>query len=93
MSVNNNLQVDPTQVSVDTNLCMNATPDVSSGIKIILNDLFIHKSSVHFVENNALLDVINIVPQNASQRPNQPSDQSLAESVSQQSRRSDDDQN
>ena len=41
VSVDTNLDVDPTRVSVDTNLRMNTTPDVSSGIEIIVNELFI----------------------------------------------------
>ena len=76
--------MDPTQVSVDTNSHMNATPDVSSGIEIIFNDLFLHKSFVHFVENSALFDVTNVASRSASQRMGQPSDQPLAESASQQ---------
>ena len=63
---------------------MNATPDVSSGIEIIFTELFIHKSSIHFVENSALLDVTNLALQSTSQRTDQFSDQPLAESASQQ---------
>ena len=84
MFVDTNLHVDPTRVSINTNSPMNTTPDVSSGIEIILNELFIHKSCVHFVENSALLDVTNIASRSTSQRTNQPSDQPLAESAFQQ---------
>ena len=66
VSVDTNLDVDPTQVSVDTNSHMNTTPDVSSGIEIIVNGLFIHKSCVYFVENSALLDVTNVVSRSTS---------------------------
>ena len=84
MSVDTNLHVDPTRVSVDIISCMNATPDVSSCIEIIVNKLFIHKSCVCFVENSALLDVTNMVSQSTSQRMNQPSVQCLVESAFQQ---------
>ena len=41
VSVDTNLDMDPTRVSVDTNSRMNTTPDVSSGIEITVNELFI----------------------------------------------------
>ena len=84
VSVDTNLHMDPTRVSVDTNSHMNTAPDVSSGIEIIVNELFIHKSCVYFVENSALLDVTNVASQSTSQRMNQPSDQPLTESAFQQ---------
>ena len=74
----------PTRVSVDTNSGM-ATPDISfSGIEIVFNVIFMHKSSVYFVENSALLDVTNVALQSTSQRTDHSSDQHLAESASQQ---------
>ena len=84
VSVDNNLDVDPTRVAVDTNLRTNTTPGVSSGIEIIVNELFIHKSCVYFVENSALLDVTKVASRSTSQRTNQPLDQPLAESAFQQ---------
>ena len=81
MSVDTNLHMDPTRVSVDTISRMNATPGVSSGIEIIVNELFIHKSCVYFVENDALLDVTNVASRSTLQRTNQSSDQPLAESA------------
>ena len=75
VSVDTNLDVDPTRVSVDTNSHTNTTSDVSLGIEIIVNELFIHKSCVYFVENSALLDVTNVASRSTSQRTNQPSDQ------------------
>ena len=48
------------RVSVDTNLFMDATPDVSSGIESTFNYLFIHKCSVHFVENSSLVEFTNV---------------------------------
>ena len=84
VSVDTNLDVDPTRVSVDTNSHTNTTPDVSSGIEIIVNELLIHKSYVYFVENSALLDVTNVASRSTSQRTNQPSDQPLAELAFQQ---------
>ena len=58
VSVDTNLHVDPTRVSVDTNSRMNTTPDVSSGIEIIVNELFI--LCIYFVESSALLDATNV---------------------------------
>ena len=84
MFVDTNLDVDPTRVSVDTYLRTNTTPDVSSGIEIIVNELFIYKSCVYYVENSALLDVTNVASRSTSQRTNQPPDQPLTESVFQQ---------
>ena len=53
------------------------------GIEIILNELFILKSSLYFVENSTLLDVTNVASQSTLQRTDQPSDQPLAKSASQ----------
>ena len=58
--VDTNLDVNPTQLSVDTNSRMNTTPNVFSGNEIIVKELFIHKSCVYFVENSALLDATNV---------------------------------
>ena len=49
MSVDTNLDVDPTRVSVDTYLRTNTTPDVSSGIEIIVNELFIYINPVYIL--------------------------------------------